>query len=152
MRFSLRWLFGGVAFAAIGCASLVYASEPISMALGAVLFVFLITAVLGAIFAGRSRRFWAGCAIVGSIYIATAYLPQYRAGIQLPRSTTGEMLDWLHQKIVRKAEVEASARGRLIRAADLPQKAPFHAAGQSLAAFVWTIAGGIIAGRFRRDE
>ncbi len=153
MRFSLRWLFGLVAFVAVGCLSLIYASEPISMLLGAVLFGFLTTAVLGAIFEGRSRRrFWAGCAIAGFIYIATAYLPQYPGNIRLPRSTTGEILDWLHQKIVRQVQVEASARGRLIRAIDLPQNGPFHAAGQSLAVFVWAIAGGIVAGRFSRDE
>ncbi|HWB10117.1 MAG TPA: hypothetical protein VG826_12885 [Pirellulales bacterium] len=149
MRFSLRWMFGGVAFAAIGCASLIYASEPISKALGAVLFVFLMVAVLGAIFSGRNRRFWAGCAVVGSIYVATAYLPP--SYIQLPQSTTSEILEWLHQKIVRKIEVEASAQGRLLHPDFLPI-GPFHAAGQSLATFAWAIAGGIVAGRFRRDE
>lgn len=153
MRFSLRWLFGGVAYVAIACASLVYASEPISKTLGAALFAFLMIAVLGAIFACRNhRRFWAGCAIVGLTYYATFHVAQYPNAIQLPRATTREVLDWLHQKLVRNINDRATARGFIVRPSDLPQKDPFHAAGHSLTTFAWAIAGGIVAGRFRRDE
>jgi hypothetical protein len=151
VRFSLRWLLGIVAFVAVACLSLIYASETISKALGAVLFVFLMIATLGAIFSGpHRRRFWAGCAMVGSIYIATAYLPPN--DIQLPQPTTGEILDGLHQKLIRNIERAATARGRIIRASDLPPSEAFHAAGQSLAAFVWSIGGGMVATWFSREK
>ncbi|HVX16258.1 MAG TPA: hypothetical protein VHC22_34045 [Pirellulales bacterium] len=73
MQFSLRWLLGGVAFIAIACVSLRYASDLLCTVLAASLFAFLMTAVLGALYASRERRrFWAGCAIVGWAYILRA--------------------------------------------------------------------------------
>ena len=76
MRFSLRWLFGAVAFVATGCLSLVYTSELLCNALGVAVFLFLAFAVLGAIY-GRedTRPFWIGCAIFGWSYIASSSMP-----------------------------------------------------------------------------
>jgi hypothetical protein len=138
MRFSVRWLFGAVAFVAIGCFSLIYASEPISRVLNAALFAFLMVAILGALFAIRtSRPFWAGCAVVGLSYVATAYLPQQRVQrSQVPWLATDAILIQLHSRVVSRS--------------GYPTTGPFHAAGQALATFVWAIAGGFVAGWFRR--
>lgn len=76
-HFSLCWLFGIVAFAAIGCASLIYASWFFSQLLGAALGVFLIFAALGGVYSrGADKAFWGGCAIAGCSYLAGMYLPK----------------------------------------------------------------------------
>lgn len=154
MRFSLRWLFGLVAFAAVACLALIYTTDPLSYLLSAALFAYLMTAVLGTIFSNRARRpFWAGCAIVGWSYIATAYLPPR---VQMPWFATSAILDRLHPKIARRVEFDPPVGMPSYPGAayytESPRGEPFHAAGQALAAFGWSIAGGLVAARFRRDN
>jgi hypothetical protein len=156
MRFSLRWLFGLVAFVAVACLSLIYATAAISNILSVVFFAFLMASVLGAIHASRQRRrFWFGCALVGLCYVASGYLlPRL---FPMPWFATNAALDYLHPKIVRKvasATLDAPVFGT--RPATFYLESPlakdFRTAGQVLAAFIWSVAGGIIAGWFRRDE
>ena len=69
-RFSLRWLFGVVSFAAVSCGLLIYA-RPIlvSVTLSTVLVV-LLTAITAAISnSGDRRAFWTGFALFGFAYI-----------------------------------------------------------------------------------
>lgn len=150
MRFSLKWLFGMVAFAAVACLTLVYATEALNCLLGWALYAFLVATVLGTIFSNRIRRpFWAGCAIVGWFYAATAYLPPR---FQTPWLATNAALDRLHPIIARTEKIDPPngrpTYGGTFYFVQFPQREPFNSAGQALATFVWSIAGGMIAGYF----
>lgn len=71
LRFSLRWLLVFVAFIACGLVSLRNASYLISGCLSAVWILFLMVAVLGAIYRReRQRAFWVGCCVFGWSFVA----------------------------------------------------------------------------------
>jgi hypothetical protein len=147
MRFSLRWLFGTITFAAIACCSLVYASHLIRDALGVAIFAFLTIAALGAIYSVGSRKpFWGGCAIAGLIYLASAYLPPK---ITTPWGVAGSALKVLHPKVAREIETNSLDRYGVIQTAFRPPLRLFSTVGQMLVAIPWTIAGGGVAHCFR---
>ena len=154
MRFSLRWLLGFVAFVAIACPSLIYATTTIVHLLSAAFFAFLMVSTLGAIYAGcQRRRFFVGCVLVGLSYAATAYVP---SGLPMPWGATNAAVDYLHPKVVHKVagELEPSIFPRTKPSPfyiELPLAKDFRNAAQIIAAFVWSFSGGIVAGRFRRD-
>lgn len=147
MRFTLRWLFGAITFAAIACFSLAYASNVIKDALGVAVFAFLIVAALGAIYSAPSRKpFWGGCAIAGTIYIASAYLP---STMTTPWDVAGSALKPLHPIVAREIETNVLDRYGTIQMAFRPPLRLFSTIGQILAAIPWSIAGGVIANHFR---
>jgi hypothetical protein len=70
MQFSLKTLAGTIAFIAIACCSLVYASSAWSSALFTAGTGLLIFAVLAAIYRpNAARAFWIGCAVSGWAYL-----------------------------------------------------------------------------------
>ncbi len=75
-QFSLRALAGIVAFAAVACCSLIYASQVWSSMLFTAAVVLLIFALVATIYhRGSARAFWAGSAISGWIYLLLALGP-----------------------------------------------------------------------------
>jgi uncharacterized MnhB-related membrane protein len=128
-----------VTFAAVASMSLIYATPMVSDLLSIALFAFLIAAVLGAMLAVRARRsFWGGCAVAGWFYIATTCIPQH---VPMPWVVTSGALSALYPRIYGKSN-----------STSVPQTNAFYGAGQTLAVFAWSVAGGIMAGRFRRDD
>lgn len=76
MRFSLRWLFGLVLYAAFGCALLASDNDFLHAACVLTFAVLSIVAILGAIFSRPERRaFWLGCAIVAWSFTLTDSMP-----------------------------------------------------------------------------
>ena len=147
MQFSLRWLFGAISFAAIACFSLAYASELIKNALGVAMFALLTVAALGAIYSAPSRKpFWGGCAIALMIYMGGAYLP---SKVTTPWDVTGSALKALHPKVAREIETNVLDIDGTIQMAFRPPLSRFSTIGQILAAIPWSIAGGVLASRFR---
>lgn len=66
MRFSLRWLFGVVSYAAAGCALLVSSYGSLGGLCNVAFAALCLVALLGSIYTRHERRaFWVGCAIVG---------------------------------------------------------------------------------------
>ncbi|HVX12454.1 MAG TPA: hypothetical protein VHC22_14835 [Pirellulales bacterium] len=162
MRFSLRWLFALVTFAAAACLSLIYATGITGKLLCVALFAFLMASVLGTIYATPNRRkVWAGCALLGWSYLATGYLPAI-ANAPRPWFVTKAVLDELYPRIVRRETVDLPPEapmmvypdGTAVRTynVDHPHPHEFQTAGQMIAAFIWSFVGGFLGGRFRRDE
>lgn len=76
MRFSLRWLFGIVFYAAFGCALLVYGNDSLNAACSLAFSSLSVVSLMGAVFMRQERRvFWAGCAIVAWSFMLTDALP-----------------------------------------------------------------------------
>ena len=102
LRFSLRWLFGVVSCAAVGCASLAYATPFGSkLVLTCTLAVLVAAGVAALVHRGPRRAFWAGFAIVG-----VAYLWLVCGSWQTPHGhplrdwlLTTAVLDWCHGKM-----------------------------------------------------
>jgi hypothetical protein len=70
IHFSLRWLFGVVAFLAISCGLLIYASPFLSKLTATLAAVALLAAIPAAIYhAGDRRAFWAGFSLFGFAYL-----------------------------------------------------------------------------------
>ncbi|HVX15364.1 MAG TPA: hypothetical protein VHC22_29515 [Pirellulales bacterium] len=151
MRFSLRWLFVAVAFAAIGCFSLANASSTLEGAWAAATCAFLVLSVVGASYSRRDQRpFWVGCLISGCSYLAAAHLPE-------PLSKAVHLLDSgldnAHELVIHDAVVDAEigARfggvymddGRILTR--WPPKEHFIAIGRLLGAFLSASVGGIVA-------
>lgn len=160
MRFSLRWLFGFVLLAAVASASLVYASWPISDALGAVLGFFLIGAVIGAAY-GRAgiRAFCGGCAIAGWAYLVCLWLPKgpIDPSSPFPTLAANRAINSLYNVVSRELRAEP-INGNLEGAYYVnnvpyirrPMWEPFARAGNALIAFVVAIMGGAVARLFYR--
>lgn len=154
MRFSLRWLFGFVLFAAIGCASLVYASSLYSEVLGAVLGCFLACAIIGSIYGrGAGRAFYGGCAIAGCSYILCLYLPP---SIPLPNNLADTAINRLFKVVNRELPAERqngvwpegtyhTGGGHYV---GRPMWEPFAASARVLATFGATVLGGLAARLF----
>lgn len=70
LRFSLRWLFGVVSCAAVGCALLAYATPFGSkLVLTCTLAALVAAGVAALVHRGARRAFWAGFAMVGVAYL-----------------------------------------------------------------------------------
>jgi hypothetical protein len=81
-RFSLRTLLLAVAFVALAIVTTINASYTRVVALEMLAFLFLFTAIAGAIFARDQRRaFWIGCAIFGWGFWLAGALSSY---VKLP--------------------------------------------------------------------
>jgi hypothetical protein len=75
-QFSLRTLAGGVAFAAVACCSLVYATIAWSAAIYTAAIVFLAFATLASVYSSeRIRAYWLGCAFCGWLYLLLVFGP-----------------------------------------------------------------------------
>ncbi|HVX14106.1 MAG TPA: hypothetical protein VHC22_23170 [Pirellulales bacterium] len=128
MRFSLRWLFGVISFAAVACAGLVFPAS-LRISIGLAVHSFLLVSVLGALFAPRERRaFWGGCAIMGWFYLASE---QLTFGLRPLR----EIVHGVLLELFRRLENSHS---------------DIFEVGQTLAAFIVALIGGGIAHGFDR--
>ncbi|MGH7135292.1 MAG: hypothetical protein ACREHD_06090 [Pirellulales bacterium] len=138
MQFSLRWLFGAVAFVAIGCFSLAYPSPLLGYAVNAAIFAFLTASILGAIYAER-RVFWTGCAVAGWCYVLSF---SFHRGHGSPGPLGGVSIEVL-QRIYPIAHLGLT---------DTAKQQAFFVAGHALATFVCAIAGGLVAMQFRHEK
>jgi hypothetical protein len=158
MRFSLRWLFGSIAFMSAACATLFYASTILSHMLALALFAFLLLSLVGAVYAkGGQRAFWGGFALVGWSLFGSVYIP---AVVPLPLEITRSMLNQLHAKIVHEVAVDPAIAMTPYRDSSdgyfkngsyyvqLPSHKSFVTSGQIIAAFLASIAGGAAGRRF----
>lgn len=160
MRFSLRWLFAAVAFAAIGCASLIYASDAMSAGVAGVLWLLLGLTTLGALFGPQSNRaFCGGFAIIGLAYVASDYLPN--AEVLRPSQVVAVVIRRLYSVMEHNAAFDRNTwssdkslrieRGEWRKGnfyVTRPRKAPFYLAGHALAALLLAAAGGAAASWF----
>jgi hypothetical protein len=157
MRFSLRWLFGVTAFAAVACACLIFASESVQAWTGFALQLFLLLSALGAFYAPRDRRaFWGGCALMGWYYMGCAHLPP---GLRQPWNMAQAVIQEIHPKVVREVQVER--RVYLPNedettwpteevTVEIPPMFYFVYVGHTLVAFLAAFAGGGVALWFDR--
>jgi hypothetical protein len=75
-QFSLKTLAGIVAFAAVACCSLVYASSTWSATIYTAAIVFLAFATLAAVYSReRVRAYWLACAFCGWLYLLFVFGP-----------------------------------------------------------------------------
>jgi hypothetical protein len=93
-RFSLKTLLAGVAFVALAIVATMNANYAWVVALEMLAYMFLFTAIVGAIFArGERRAFWVGCAIFGWGFWLAGALATY---VRLPgwrvEETVAELL------------------------------------------------------------
>ena len=158
MRFSLRWLFGSVAFIAVGCMSMVYASWVASEILGACLWTFLVCAILGAIYGRKAERaFWGGCAIAGCSYVLFLYAPNVQRQVHLPTAIADRAIRNLYNVVSKELPAEQrngtypegtyfANSGAFIRR---PMWDPFTRSGQVVFAFAVAILGGCMGRLFR---
>jgi hypothetical protein len=161
MRFSLRWLFGLVLFAAVGSASLVYASRPLSDALAAALGLFLVCVVIGAAYARTGRRaFCGGCAIAGWAYLVCLWLPRNHIdqSSPLPTDAAGRAIGGIYDLVSRELRAEpinGTAEGAYyikgLPYIRRPLWEPFVKAGHSLIAFFVALTGGALAHWFYQN-
>ncbi|HEV3340988.1 MAG TPA: hypothetical protein VG125_11545 [Pirellulales bacterium] len=152
MRFSLRWVFGIVAFVAIGCVCLTSASEVLSKVLASILFAFLLLFIFVAIYGdGRLRAFCGGAAIAGWTFLMSAYLPPVR--MPLPWWVSLSLLERAHEKVATETVVAdpaasiasgVSFRNGLYYVPS-PQRDPFMACGQAIVASALALIGGAVA-------
>lgn len=98
LHFSLAGLLGAVAFVAVGCAALRYASDwwasgvltlAVGLLLGGTLALFLRP--------GRPRAFWAGFALFGWAYLLLCFGPWIGSAMG-PRLITTRFFQWLEPK------------------------------------------------------
>lgn len=133
MRFSLRWLFGVVFYAAFGCALLTYGSDPLIAVCRLGFAVLSLIALLGAIFTRQQRRaFWVGYAVVAWSFVLTDTMPDNAFTPPTAIRTVLFQLSTGHTE--HTGLFFYHLRG--------PAAEPFVAIGCS-------VAGGILAGRFR---
>lgn len=139
MRFSLRWLFGLITLASVACVCLFYASLAIANALIAVIFALAPISVFGATLSrGRQRAFWFGFAVVGSMYVASAWVPPTTPS---PWSVTAELMTSLHDKVARRLPVPGYPAGRMLE----PPLWAFVQVGRELVTLLCAITGGLVA-------
>lgn len=111
-RFSLRWLFGVVSFAAVGCALLVYATPFWSKLTFTCTLAALAAAAVAAFMRHDARRaFWAGFVLVGVAYLwlvcGTWATPCGHAPLRDWLLTTA-VLDWCHDKLPHTRSIPSS--------------------------------------------
>ena len=160
MRFSLRWLFGVLLLAAVASASLVYASWPISDALGAALGLFLIGAVIGAAY-GRADRtaFCGGCAIAGWASLVCLWLPKgpIDPSCPFPTLAANRAISSLYNLVSREllaepinGDLEGAYLVNNVPYIRRPMWEPFSRVGHSFIALLVAIMGGAVARLFYR--
>lgn len=130
MRFSLRWLFGVVLYAAAGCALMVYRADLVAAFCDLAFVALCFIALLGSIFTRHGQRaFWIGCVIVGWPFLASFFL---RVGYHTPHSAMWNLFlrfDYRHKSN------------------------PLWTAGaEAFVAFGCSIAGGLLARWFQRSS
>jgi hypothetical protein len=161
MRFSLRWLFVAILFAALGVTALLNSNLLFAGVLRAGLILCLAFAILGAINSiGRARAFWCGVAIVGWIYLGTTVLNHRWFGGSvlsqqfsrvLWKSIGDESFD--SQQIRFGEEVLDDGRVTLKEFEYVPLEASFYVICESILNAFWALVGGYVALWFysRRD-
>ncbi len=129
MRFSLRWLFGVVLYAAFGCALLASDNDFLHAACVLTFAILSIVAILGAVFARPDRRaFWLGCAIVAwSFTVTDSMSDNFHTPPAAIRAVLFRLSFWREDALLKLREPAAEV---------------FVAIGCS-------IAGGLLAQRFR---
>jgi hypothetical protein len=122
-QFSLKGLAGIVAFAAVACCSLIYATQVWSSTLFTAAVVLLIFALVAVIYRqGAARAFWAGCAISGWIYLllifgpfaATRYLDERGRTNKASELATTHLARWVYDKVLpklRQSESQVAGEG-----------------------------------------
>ena len=99
IRFSLATLMAMVAIVATGCAALRCASALWASAMFTLALVLLCVAMLGALFSHASaRRFWAGFALVGCLYLIMVFGPWCSTNVG-PHLLTTKLADYLYPKL-----------------------------------------------------
>lgn len=154
-RFSLRWLLLLVAFVAVGTVSLRYASLMISGGLSVAWLVFLMVAILGAIYRRRRQRaFWVGCCVFGWSFAAYGTV----SGDKI--SAFDHVVQYAYNRISWNMFINADTSKALMNEgehvfnsgtgtmATFPRKKPFLMAAETLIGFVIAISGGFVAQGF----
>jgi hypothetical protein len=152
LRFSLRWLLVFVAFLAVGIVSLRYASPLISGCLSVSWLVFLMVAVLGAIYRRkRQRAFWVGCCVFGWSFAAygTVSGEKTTALDQAIRSVYGR-ITWTTTVDPATAQALAKNGERVFfdgfkSVATFPPEEPFLLAAETLVGLVIALIGGVVS-------
>lgn len=176
-RFSLRWLFAVVSFAAVGCGLLVYATPFTSSLVFTVALLVLMTAALAAaLYSGQRRAFRAGFAGFGLAYLWLSC----SSGVMPPGHlrdwlVTTRILAWCYERTPRTRSVVPlpggmggpgimaggvggpgmmpGMQGMAVAPAPIavrPDWPEFAAAGHSLFALLVGALGGVLAVRFHR--
>jgi hypothetical protein len=110
-QFSLKTLAGIVAFSAVACCSLIYASDTWSATIFTSAIVFLAFATLAASYSRESARaYWVGCAFCGWLYLLLVFGPL--SGTQRVNTmgqlnvdselATTHLARWLYQSVLPK--------------------------------------------------
>jgi hypothetical protein len=142
IHFSLQWLLGTIAFAAVANVSLFYASPVICWLLNLAIGYFLIVAIIGAIYTCHEvRAFWVGC-IVGLTVGWSAYWP---LATHSPASATGSLLQECYPKVARRIPTRELQAHKGSAYFEEPPYNLFLMAGQALMGFIVAIVSGILA-------
>jgi hypothetical protein len=117
-QFSLKTLAGIVAFAAVACCSLIYATSTWSATIYTAAIVFLAFATLAAVYRREgARAYWVGCAFCGWLYLLLVFGPlsgtqqvntmgQLNVGSEL---ATTHLARWLYGTVLPKLREPPSA-------------------------------------------
>ncbi|HVX09594.1 MAG TPA: hypothetical protein VHC22_00195 [Pirellulales bacterium] len=152
MRFSLRWVFAIVLFAAIGCGALLRASWLLSEALASAAGALLICAIIGSIYTrGPTAAFFGGCAIGGCVYFLCYCLPPDApfCPSRLADKATRDLYQAISREVPAVPQNGAYPEGTHLNKGRAfvrrPPWNPFETAARVLATFAVAIAGGIVA-------
>ena len=111
MRFSLKWLLAATAYAAVACASVVYAGEGWESAIAALTFATIAGSVTGAVLqSGRSRVLFLGYAVT-SIGLAFAVL----GGLEWDSPFPSTMRRVVHAMADQIPNIESAARAEFMK-------------------------------------
>ncbi len=154
LRFSLRWLLGFVTFVAVAIVCLRYASFLISGCLAAAWLVFLMVAILGALYRRERRRaFWVGCCVFGWSFAAYGMLSSAKNAVfdQVIQSLYNT-ISWTAKVDSVTASTHTQEGGEaffpgpsLPCTITFPRKLPFEHAADTLIGFIIAMVGGIVA-------
>ncbi|HEV7223457.1 MAG TPA: hypothetical protein VGN42_12195 [Pirellulales bacterium] len=152
-RFSLRGLLLLVAFVAICVGALHYAAQPFSDLVSCGWLIFLLVAILGAIYrSGENRAFWVGFCVFGWPFAGYAYLIHHENEYTVVDRYIGKLHDAVasaapvSQDEIREHYEAGGTGGRSDQGlfAIYPRREPFLHAARSLAGFAIAFLGGII--------
>jgi hypothetical protein len=147
-QFSLKTLAGMVAFAAVACCSLIYASQAWSAVLYTAAIVLLAFATLAAAYhRQRVRAFWLGCAVCGWLYVLLVLGPlpgtrQMASPGQLnidSELATTHLARWVYANVLPKLRTPPSA----ISSVKL-KFAPQGASGEATLEKVYVTGSGVV--------
>lgn len=160
-QFSLRWLLVFVAFVAGGTITLRYASQIMSACLSIAWLVFLMAAVLGAIYRReRQRAFWVGCCVFGWSFAAYGTLSGEKAtAFDQAIEATFNAVSWNMKVDNAAGNAHARSGGKVFSdgrqlTAYFPAEQPFKQAAKTLVSFLIAFLGGLAAQWFyaTRDQ